>query len=63
MTYGGLGDIYVDVLRWRPGDGYKDAEIITSFFPDKLSVVHGARKTAQATTAQATTAQVGHLPR
>ena len=40
MTYGGLGDIFVDVLRWRPGDGYNDAEVITSFLPDKLSVVH-----------------------
>merc|ERR1712179_279007 len=40
MTYGGFGDIYVDVLRWRPGDGYNDAEIITSFLPDKISVVH-----------------------
>ena len=40
MTYGGLGDVYVDVLRWKPGDGYNDAEIIASFLPDKISVVH-----------------------
>ena len=40
MSYGGLGDIYVDVLRWRPGDGYNDAEVIATFLPDKLSVVH-----------------------
>ena len=40
MTYGGFGDIYVDVLRWRPGDGYNDAELITSFLPNKISVIH-----------------------
>ena len=40
MSFGGLGDIYVDVLRWRPGDGYNDAELIASFIPDKVSVVH-----------------------
>ena len=40
MTYGGLGDIYVDVLRWRPGDGYNDAEVVASFLPDKVSVMH-----------------------
>ena len=40
MNYGGIGPLYVDVLRWRPGDGYNDAELIASFIPDKVSVMH-----------------------